>query len=182
VTGVSISRRRVTATVAVLATGVLLVLAVIGRSEGSTPNISDKTASVPKQTPVHTATGANRAHLKATTPVVTQIRPQPQSHRSASARIHAGRSRAHKHRIRVTSIHRRHHTRPTPQPTKSTSEPVRTTTPTYTQAPASSQTTSPPATTSSSPASTDRATSSGSHHQPAFGASGSLGPGSSPDS
>lgn len=185
VTGVFSSRRRVTATVAVLAAGLLLALAVIGRSEGGTHNARDKTASVPKRTPINTAKGANSARLKAKTPVVTQIHAQPQSHRSASARTHTGRSRAHKHRIQVTTIHRRHHTRPTPPPTKSTSEPVRTTTPTYTQAPASSPATSPPATTSapsSPPASTDRATSSSSQHQPAFGASGSLGPGSSPDS
>jgi hypothetical protein len=185
VTGVLISRRRVTATVAALAAGLLLVLAVIGRSEGGTHNASDKTASAPKKAQIQTATGANRARLKAKTPVVTQMQPQPQSHRSAGAHTHAGRSHARKHRIQVTTIHRRHRTRPTPRPANSTREPVHTTTSTYTPTPASSPATSPPVTTSapSSPsASTDRATSSSSHHQPAFGASGSLGPGSSPDS
>jgi hypothetical protein len=185
VTGAFISRRRVTATVAVVAAGLLLVLAVIGRSEGGTHNAGDKTASVHKKTPVHTAAGANNARVKTKTPVVTKIQPQPQSHRSARARSHAGRSRVRKHRIQVTTMHRRHRTRPTARPTNSTSEPVRATTPTYTGAPASSPATSPPPTTSapSSPsASTDGATSSSSQHQPAFGASGSLGPGSSPDS
>jgi hypothetical protein len=183
--GAFISRRRATAAIAVLAAGVLLVLALTGRTEGGTHNASDKTASLSKNSPIETGTGANRARLKAKTPVVTQIHAQPQSHRSARARHHAGRSRAHKPRIHATTIHRRHRPHPTPRPTNSTSEPVRTTTPTYTPAPASSPTTSPPATTSapsSPPASTDRSTRSSSQHQPAFGASGSLGPGSSPDS
>lgn len=180
-----ISRRRATAAIAVLAVVVLAILAAIGSTEGGTHSASDKTASLPKKTTVNTSTGANNARLKAKTPVVTQIRAQPPSHRPARARGHASRSRANKHRIRVKTIRRRHRTRPTPRPTTNTSEPVRTTTSTYTPAPASSPATSPPATTSapsSPPASTAGSASSSSQHQAAFGASGSLGPGSSPDS
>lgn len=171
------SRRRAAASIGGLAACALLILAVIGRTEGGTRNAGDKTASVSRNALIATGRGANRALLKAKTPVVTQIQAQPQSHRADLARNHAGRSRAPKHRIHVTTSRRRHHSHPTPRPTNSTSEPVRTTTPAPTT-PVSSPTTTPSAPSASS----DRSTSSSSQHQPAFGASGSLGPGSSPDS
>ena len=168
--------RRQRGTVAVaglLAACVLVVLAVIGQTERGTHNAGGKTAASSKNAAIVTATGVNRARLRAQTPVVTEIRTEPASH-------HAGRSRVHRHRTHV-SARRRRHPRPAPRPTPSASQPVRTTTPTYSPTPTTSAPSSG-STSSSPPASSARSTSSSTQHQPAFGPSGSLGPGSSPDS
>jgi hypothetical protein len=156
----------------VLGACILVVLAVIGETAGGTHNPGGKTAAVSKSAAIVTATGVNRARLRAHTPVVTEIRTEPASR-------HAQRSSARKHRSRVSA--RRHHPRPAARPTPSASQPVRSTTPTYTPSPTTSAP-SPGSTSSSAPASSARSTSSSSQHQSAFGQSGSLGPGSSPDS
>jgi hypothetical protein len=164
-------RRRGTAAVAgVVAACLLIVLAVIGETAGDTHTAREKTAASSKSAAIVTATGVNRARLRAHTPVVTEIRTEPASH-------HAGRAGAHRHRTHVSA--RRRHPRSALRPTPSASQPVRTTTPADAPAPTTS---TPSGSTSSSPASTARSTNAGSQHQPAFGPSGSLGPGSSPDS
>jgi hypothetical protein len=166
--------RRGTATLAgLLAACVLVVLAVIGQTEGSTDNARDKTASSSKKAPIVTATGVNRARLRAKTSGVTEIQLEPTSH-------HAGRSPARRHRTNVLN-HRPRHTRSAPRPAPAASQPVRSTTPTYAPTPTTSAPSSE-STPSSPPASTARSTNSSSQHPPAFGPSGSLGPGSSPDS
>jgi hypothetical protein len=172
-----ISRRRATAAMGVLATGLLLILAVIGRTEGGTHKASNTAASISKKkTPIEPGTGVNRARPKAKTHVVTHTTHRPKSHNAARTRNRAARSHAHKHRIHVTTVRQRHHTQPAPQPTHSTGEPVRTPTTTYTPT-ATSPTTSGSSSTSSVPPQ-QRAT----VRQPAFGSNGSLGPGKSSDS
>lgn len=172
--GFALRRRPGTVAVAgLVAACVLVVLAVIGQTEGSTHNARQKTASFSKKAPIVTATGVNRARLRAKTPVVTEIKQQPTSH-------HAVRSHAQKHRTHASS-HTPHQTRSVRRPTPAASQPDRSTTPTYTPTPTTSAPSSG-STSSSPPASPARSTGSGSQHQPAFGPSGSLGPGSSPDS
>jgi hypothetical protein len=171
-----ISRRRATAAIGVLAAGVLLVLAVIGRTEGGTHNASNKTASLVKKAAIETGTGVNSARLKPKTHAVTDIRQRPKGHHAPRTRNRAGRSRAHSHRIHVTTLRQRHHRQPAPQPTHSTSEPVRTPTTTYTPTPTSPTTSSSGSTSSVAPQQ------SATVRQPAFGSNGSLGPGRSPDS
>ena len=165
-------RRRATAAIAgILGACLLIALAVIGETAGGTHNHGGKTAASSKSTAIVTATGVNRARLKAQTPVVTEIRKEPASHRAV-------RSPARKARSRV-STHRHPHS--VARPAASASHPVGATTP----ASSSTSTSSTPSSgsaSSSPPASSTRSSSSSSQHQPAFGASGSLGPGSSPDS
>ena len=176
-------RRSIAAVLGLLAASVVPVLAVIGQTEGGTHNAGKTTASASKSTQIVTAAGANLARLRAT-PVVTQITGEPTSHHAAKTATSASRSRARARRSHASKLRHRPR-RPTLQPSQSTSEPIHTTTPTYAPAPATTPTTSAPSssgTSSSPPASTARSTTSGSQHQPAFGASGSLGPGSSPDS
>jgi hypothetical protein len=171
--GFAPTRRRRTAAVAgVLGACLLVVLAVIGETAGGTHNPGEKSAASSKGAAIVTATGVNRARLRAHTPVVTELRTEPASH-------HARRAGAHRHRTHVSARHR--HPRSTPRPTPSASQPVHSTTPAYTPTPTTS-TPSSGSTSSSPPASSARSTSSGSQHQPAFGQGGSLGPGSSPDS
>jgi hypothetical protein len=173
-------RGRSTAAVAGLLTAsVVVILAVIGQTEGGTSNVPTKTASSSESAPIVTATGVNRARLKAQTSVVTETRTEPRTH-------HGRRSRVHSHRAHSTAV--RHHgtTRSAPRPTQTTSQPVvETPTPTVAPTTPTTPTPSPPSsgrTSSSPPASVDRSASSSSQHQPAFGPNGSLGPGSSPDS
>ena len=177
-------RRGSTAAIlSVLAACVVAVLATIGQTEGGTHNAGETTAFSSKSAQIVTAAGANLARLRAT-PVVTQITGEPTSHHAAKTATSASRSRARARRSHASKLRHRPR-RPTLQPSQSTSQPIHTTTPTYTPAPATTPTTSAPSssgTSSSPPASTARSTTSGSQHQPAFGASGSLGPGSSPDS
>jgi hypothetical protein len=166
-------RRRGTAAVAgVLGACLLVALAVIGETAGDTHNPGGRSAASSKSAAIVTATGVNRARLRAHTPVVTEIRTEPASH-------HAGRAGARRHRTHVSA--RRRHPRAALRPTPSASQPVRSTTPAYTPTPTPS-TPSSGSTSSSPPASSARSTSSSSQHQPAFGQGGSLGPGSSPDS
>lgn len=177
-------RRRSTAAVlGLLAASVVVVLAVIGQTEGGTHTTGETRASASKSTRIVTAAGANLARLRAT-PVVRTITREPTSHHAAKTPASAARSRARAHRTRTSKLRHRHR-RPAPQPTQHTSQSVHTTTPAYTPAPATTPTTSAPSSgsTASSPAaSTDRSTSSSTQHQPVFGSNGSLGPGSSPDS
>jgi hypothetical protein len=173
-------RRRVPVTATgVAAACVVVLLAVIGQTEGGTHNASNKATSSAKNAPIAAGTGANLARLRAITPIVTQIKPQPISHHATGTRARHKRVRIH-----VTTLRHRGHARRAAQPAHSTSEPVRSTT--VTSAPVSTPTTSTPAPTvvptNSPAASTDRSTSSSGHHQRAFGLNGSLGPGSSPDS
>ena len=165
--------RGATAVAGLLLAGVLLILAVIGETEGSTPTARQDTAGFSKKASIVSAAGVNRAHLRTRTSGVTEIKTEPASH-------HTVRSRAHKHRT-PASNHARHGGRSVPRLTPAASQPVRTTTPTYIPTPA---TTAPSSgsTSSSPPAATARSTNSSSQHQPAFGPSGSLGPGTSPDS
>jgi hypothetical protein len=176
--GFASRRRRGTAAAAgLLSACVLVILAVIGQTEGSTHNARQNTASFSKKAPIVTATGVNRARLRAKTSVMTEIKTKPSSH-------HAARWPARKHRTRASN-RIRHHARPAPQSTPAASQPARSTTPTYTPIPTSAPSTGSPSsgsTASSPPAATARSTNSSSQHQPAFGPSGSLGPGSSPDS
>jgi hypothetical protein len=176
-------RRRSTAAVlGLIAAGVVVVLAVIGQTEGGANTAGKTTVSASKSARIVTATGANLARLRAT-PVVTQITGEPISHHAAKTTASAARSRARAHRTHASKIRHRHR-RPTPQPIQSAIQPVQTT-PTYTPAPATTPATSAPtsgSTASSPSASTDRTTSSRTQHDQAFGSNGSLGPGSSPDS
>lgn len=166
-------QRRGTAAVAgLLAACLLVALAAIGQTEGGTPNAGGRTASSSKNAPVVTARGANRARLRAQTPVVNEIKAEPTSH-------HGGRPRVHGQRTHLSA--HRHHPRSVPRPTPSASQPVHSTAPAYSPTPTISAPSSG-STSSSPPASSARSTSSSSQHQPAFGPSGSLGPGSSPDS
>jgi hypothetical protein len=166
-------RRRATAVVAgVLGACLLVVLAVIGETAGGAHNPGGKTAASSKSAAIVTATGVNRARLRAQTPVVTEIKTEPASH-------HVVRSPTRRHRTQV-SIRRHRHAHSVARPTPSASQPARTTTPAYTPTPTTT-TPSSGSTSSSPPASSARSTPS-SQHQPAFGPSGSLGPGSSPDS
>jgi len=166
-----------------LAASLVVVLAVIGQTEGGTHTTGETTASASKSARTVTAAGVNLARLRATA-VVTQTTAEPASHHAAKTAGSLTRSRARAHRTRASKLrHRRR--RPTPRPTQSTSQPIHATTPTYTPAPATTPTTSAPtsgSTASSPSASTDRSTSSSTQHDPAFGSNGSLGPGSSPDS
>ena len=163
-------RRGIAAVAGVIGACLLVVLAVIGETAGGTHNAGGKTAA---SSAIVTATGVNRARLRTHTPVVTEIRTEPASH-------HAVQSPRRKHRTHVST--RRH--RPVyaaAQPAPRASQPVRSTT----SASAPTPTTSTPSSgsTSSSPsASSARSTGPSSQHQPAFGQSGSLGPGSSSDS
>lgn len=166
-----------------LAASVVVVLAVIGETEGGTHNAGQTTASASKSGQIVTAGGANVARLGAT-PVVTPITDEPARHYDARTATGARRSHARGHRADAAKLRLRHR-RPVPRPTHSTSQAVHTTAPTYTPAPAPAPTTSTPSssgTSSSPPASTGQSTTSSTQHQPAFGSSGSLGPGSSPDS
>jgi hypothetical protein len=167
---VPLRRRRTAAVAGVLAACLLLVLAVIGETAGGTHNAREKTAAPSKSAAIVTATGVNRARLKAQTPVVTEIKTEPPSH-------HAVRSPTHKQRTHVSSSHHRH-THAVARPTPSASQPAGSTTPANGPTPTTS-TPSSGSSSSSPPASGARSTSP---HQPAFGPTGSLGPGSSPDS
>ena len=165
-------RRRGLAVVAgLVAASVLVVLAVIGQTESTINHARDRTASFAKKTPIVTATGVNRARLRANTGVVTGIKLEPTSH-------HAVRSPARKHRTHVSG-HSPRHTPSARQPTRAASQPARSITPTPAPTPSAPSSGS---TSSSPPASTARSANSSSQHQPAFGPTGSLGPGSSPDS
>lgn len=178
--GFALGRGSTAATVGVLAACVVAVLAVIGQTEGGTRNAGETTNSSSRSARIITAAGANLARLRAR-PVVTQITGEPTSHHAAQTTTVGARSRARGHRTHTSKLRHRRRS-PTPRPAQSTSQPVRTATPAYTPAPAATPTTSAPSasgTSSSPPASTAR---SSTQHQPAFGASGSLGPGSSPDS
>jgi hypothetical protein len=165
--------RRGTAAVAgVLGACLLVVLAVIGETAGGTHNHGGKPVASSKSAAIVTATGVNRARPRAQTPVVTEIKSEPPSR-------HAVRSPKGKARSRV-SIRRHRHAHSVARPARSESRPVRTTSASSPTPPTS--TPSSGSTASSSPASSARSSSSSSQHQPAFGQSGSLGPGSSPDS
>jgi hypothetical protein len=173
-------RAHVAAAVGILAACVAIVLSVIGQAEGGRNAGGAAVASSSTKGPIETGRGANLARLKAHTPVVTEIKRQPRSHRSAQTGEHARHSRTPADRRHASRTHHRHHARSVPRPSHSTSEPVRTiaTTPATTPT-----TTAPPTSTPSSPhTSLDRSTGSTSQQQPAFGPTGSLGPGSSPDS
>ncbi len=172
-------RGRAAAACGVLAACLIVVLSVIGQSEGSGHPRGAKAVAASKDGPIETGTGVNLARLKAHTPVVNEIKRQPRSHHSVKTGHRTHASRTQRDRRHVSQTRRRHPERSAPRPTHSTSEPVRTITPT----PATTPTTSGSApTTSSSPSSSvDRSTGSTSQQQPAFGATGSLGPGSSPD-
>jgi hypothetical protein len=181
--GFGFGRGSAAAILSVLAACVVVVLAVIGQTEGGTRNAGKTTAASSKSARIVTAAGANLARLRAT-PVVTQITGEPASHHAAKTATGAARSHARWHRAHASTLRHRDR-RPAPRPTRSMSHPVHTTTPNPTPAPATTPTTRAPAssgTSSSPPASTDRSTTSSTQRQSAFGASGSLGPGSSPDS
>jgi hypothetical protein len=105
--------------------------------------------------------------------------PVPRSHRARSVRA---RRSGHKHaRSRLARKPRAVHAHDSAPPSSAAHVPASEPQTTGSADPSSSQVSAPPA-TSSPPASSDRSTSSSSQHQPAFGANGSLGPGSSPDS
>jgi hypothetical protein len=163
-------RGRGTAAVAgVLGACLLVVLAVIGETAGGTHTAHEKTAASAKSAAIVTATGVNRARLRAQTPVVTEIKTEPPSH-------HGVRSPTRKDRTQLSN-HRHRHGNSVARSTPSASQPARSTAPATAPTPTTS-TPSSGSTSSSPPASSARSTS---RHQPAFGPNGSLGPGSSPD-
>lgn len=175
-----VPRRWVGAAIGSLALCALLVLAVIGRIEGGSHKAAEQAASLVTNSPIVAATGVNLARSKPHIRVVTKIK----THRATTSRSHRRATRHH--RIRVTRLRPHHHLNVAAQPTHSTSEPVHTT-PSTTLAPVRSAptTTAPRSTGPSSPppaATTGPSTGSSGHHHSAFGPSGSLGPGSSPDS
>lgn len=175
-------RRRVGAAIGCVAVGVLLVLAVIGQTEGSTQNAGTRAASLDSNSPIVTETGVNRARLKPHTSV-----SQVKTHHPAKP---PSPRRATRHqRIRVTTVHRhRAHvavqpTHTTSEPVHTTSEPIHTTTATTTSpAPVSSP--SPTTTSPSGPAEPSNppghATSSPAPAKHPYGVGGLLSIGSSP--
>lgn len=181
-----VPRRRAGAAIGGLAVCVLLALAVIGQTEGGPRTARETGASLAGASPIVTPTGVNRARLTPHASVVTQIK----RHHTSRARAHHRAAR--QHHIQVATIrHRVVRTRAAARPTHIASAPTQSTTPTATpptpapvSAPPLTTTTPTPSTSSptSPPASTGSPTASTTHHQPAFGPSGSLGPGSSPDS
>lgn len=178
-------RRRAGTAIGGLAVCVLLALAVIGQTEGGPRTARKTAASLAGTSPIVTPTGVNRARLTPHTSVVTQIK------RHHTSRAGAHHRAARQQHIRVATIRHRVRTHAAAQPTHTISAPTQSTTPTATTrtlAPVSAPprtTTTPTPTTSaptSPPVSTGSPTASTRQHQPAFGPSGSLGPGSSPDS
>lgn len=161
-------RHRPSAVAGILAACALAVLAVIAATEGSGHRARVKAVPLSTAAPIVTAAGVNRARLNAHTPVVIAVRTEPKTHR-------AGPPRRHRHRTHVST--RRPQPRSVSQPPPSASQPVHTTTPTHSPAPA----TSAPSTSSASSA-PPSARPASSSQQPAFGSSGVLGPGRSPDS
>lgn len=161
--------RRTSAVAGILAACVLAVLAVIAATEGSGHRAGVKAVPSSTTAPIVTATGVNRARLNTHTPVVTAVRTEPVTH-------HAG-PRRHRHRTHVST--HRPQPRSVSQPTPRSSQPVHTTTPTHSAAPATS---APSTSSSTSSASPNAQPASSRQHQRAFGSSGVLGPGRSPDS
>jgi hypothetical protein len=169
-------RGRASAVAGVLAVCAVSVIAVIGSSEGGGPNTGDRTT---ESAAIITSTGVNRARLTTNASVMSEISAQPRSHHVAKRAARSKRPRIH-----VTKVRLRHRTHRAARPTHGSSEPVQT--PVTTTPTPASQPTTPSSSSSSGPSSSPapggHTASSSSGHSSAFGASGSLGPGSSPDS
>jgi len=165
------------AVVGLLVVCVVVVLAAIGQSEGGTHNPRATAASLSPNASIPTVTGVNRARLRALTKTVTHT-----NRRQSDARTKKSRVRARVNHHRATSSRHGHRAGTAPRLTHRTTETVVATTSTPAPAATSAPTTgSPPTETvpTNAPA-TAQSTSSGSG-QSAFGATGQLGPGSSPD-
>jgi hypothetical protein len=173
-TGPLSTRGRASLALGVIATCVIAALAVIGLTEssGSPPARRSPARQTSSATPI--ARGEHRAGSQALTPKVTQVRTERRSRHTAPV----------PHRPKPTR-HRRHISR-TSSSTSATSEPAQTSAPVSTPPPATTPTATTlapttPAASNSGASTTAKSTSSGGR-QPAFGPTGSLGPGSSPDS
>ena len=170
-------RSRVAATVGAATACVLALLVVSGLLASGSGEHGHKAPSAG----ISAFRGVNTTPSQAQAPVVSQVTPQPRSHHAAAARVRRAEARHH------TRAGTRHHTLGSHPKTRRAApaiEAVRTTTPSSAPAPATTPATTEPPTstpTTSAPSSTSASSSSGGGHHAAFGPSGGLGPGSSPD-
>jgi hypothetical protein len=165
-------RRRTILALGSAAACLIAVLAVIGLSEGPASSTGKRAASVTKSGKSLNSRGVHPARSKPLTPKVTQVRPEPRSRHATNP--HHGATHIRRRQRVSTTRHRRHAL----SSSTATSQSPPTTTPTSTAAPETTPSPTPPA----SSGSTGAAASSSGGRQPAFGPTGSLGPGSSPDS
>jgi hypothetical protein len=159
------------AVVGLLVACVVVVLAAIGETEGSAHAPRSIAASLSPDARITTITGVNRARLRAHTHTVTHTTTARRDGAKAKAKAKAKHA-SHHH---ASTGRHRHRTSSAPPVTNRAGEAAVATTST------SSPATTTSASTASAPAATPASSTSSSSQQPAFGANGQLGPGSSPD-